>query len=87
MDTATKATVRQAHERHEKDTGSSDVQVALLTSRIKELTEHLKIHKKDHNSRRGLIMMVGQRNRLLRYLQKTQRERYLQLISRLGLRK
>lgn len=87
MDTATKATVRQAYERHEKDTGSSDVQVALLTSRIKELTEHLKIHKKDHSSRRGLIIMVSKRRKLLDYLRRTDADRYQQLVKKLGLRR
>lgn len=87
MDTATKATVREEFERHEKDTGSSDVQVALLTSRIKELTEHLKIHKKDHSSRRGLIIMVSKRRRLLDYLRRTDADRYQQLIKKLGLRR
>ncbi len=71
----------------EGDTGSPEVQVALLTERINELTEHMKAHKHDYHSRRGLLMMVGKRNRLLRYLMKTNRERYLSLISRLGLRK
>ncbi len=87
MDTATKATVRQGYERHEKDTGSSDVQVALLTSRIKELTEHLKIHKKDHSSRRGLIIMVSKRRKLLDYLRRTDADRYQQLVKKLGLRR
>jgi small subunit ribosomal protein S15 len=69
------------------DSGSSDVQIALLTQRINELTEHLNEHPKDNHSRRGLIMMVGKRNRLLRYLARTDRERYLSVIGRLGLRK
>ncbi len=72
---------------HEGDTGSPEVQVALLTARIKELSDHLKDHKHDHHSRRGLIMMVGKRNRLLRYLSRTDRSRYTALIQRLGLRK
>ena len=69
------------------DTGSVEVQVALLTTRINELTAHLKTHRKDHASRRGLLMMVGKRSRLLRYLTRTDRERYQALIARLGLRK
>ncbi|MFN0011332.1 MAG: 30S ribosomal protein S15 [Phycisphaerales bacterium] len=69
------------------DTGSPEVQVALLTERINDLSEHLKIHLKDAHSRRGLVMMASRRNRLLRYLSRTDRERYTGLISRLGLRK
>jgi len=72
---------------HEGDTGSVEVQIALLTARINHLTEHLKVHKKDHASRRGLLMMVGRRNRLLRYLARTEPDRYRTVISRLGLRK
>ncbi|MFH0982129.1 MAG: 30S ribosomal protein S15 [Planctomycetota bacterium] len=75
------------YSRHEADTGSVEVQVALLTSRINELTEHLKTHKKDHASRRGLLKMVGRRSGLLKYLTRTDRERYQALIARLGLRK
>jgi small subunit ribosomal protein S15 len=69
------------------DTGSTEVQVALLTERINHLTEHLRVHKKDHHSRRGLLMMVGKRRRLLRYLQDQDVERYRSLIARLGLRR
>ena len=69
------------------DSGSPEVQIALLTQRINELTEHLGEHGKDNHSRRGLIMMVGKRNRLLRYLARSDRDRYLSLIGRLGLRK
>jgi len=72
---------------HEKDTGSPEVQIALLTRRITELTEHLKTHKKDHSSRRGLLKMVGKRNALLKYLTREDRARYQQIIGRLGLRK
>lgn len=72
---------------HEKDTGSPDVQVALLTSRILELTEHLKGNIKDHAARRGLLKMVGRRASLLKYLTRTDRARYKSLISNLGLRK
>lgn len=69
------------------DTGSPEVQIAILTARINELTEHLKIHKKDHHSRRGLFKMVGQRRGLLEYLKKNDIERYRSLIQRLGIRK
>ncbi len=72
---------------HEGDTGSPEVQVAVLTKRINDLTEHLKAHKKDHHSRRGLLMMVGHRRNLLAYLQKTDIERYRALIAKLGIRK
>ncbi len=72
---------------HDRDTGSPEVQVALLTYRINHLTEHLKIHKKDEHSRRGLLKLVGRRRRLLRYLERTDRQRYRQLIERLGLRR
>ena len=72
---------------HEKDTGSPEVQIALLTRRIDELTEHLKSHKKDHSSRRGLLKMVGKRNDLLKYLTREDRTRYQHVIKRLGLRK
>lgn len=69
------------------DSGSPEVQVALLTENIRDLTEHLKEHKHDHSSQKGLLQMVSRRNRLTRYLQRTDRERYLTLIKRLGLRK
>ena len=72
---------------HEGDTGSPEVQVAVLTKRINDLTEHLKTHKKDHHSRRGLLMMVGHRRNLLAYLQKSDIERYRALIAKLGIRK
>ena len=72
---------------HEKDTGSPEVQIALLSARIEYLTEHFKIHKKDHHSRRGLLKLVGQRRRLLDYVKKKDVERYQAVISRLGLRK
>jgi small subunit ribosomal protein S15 len=75
------------YKRSEKDTGSTDVQIALLTEKIQALSDHLKEHPKDHHSRRGLIMMVGKRNRLLRYLVQTDRDRYQDVIGRLGLRK
>lgn len=72
---------------HDTDTGSPEVQVALLTTRINELTEHLKTHKKDNHSRRGLLIMVGQRRKMLNYLKKSDGERYEKLIGRLGLRR
>ena len=75
------------YRRGDKDTGSPEVQIALLTSRIVDLTEHLKSNKHDFASRRGLLMMVSRRNRLLRYLQRTDRGNYQKLIGRLGLRK
>ena len=70
-----------------KDSGSADVQVAILTERIKNLTEHLKLHKKDFGSRRGLLSMVGQRRNLLKYIKNKNEDRYLQLIKKLGLRR
>lgn len=73
--------------RGEQDTGSPEVQVALLTARITELTEHFKTHKKDHASRRGLLMMVSKRSSLLKYLRQRDRKRYLDVIGRLGIRK
>ena len=73
--------------RSEQDTGSTEVQVALLTERINQLTEHLREHKKDHHSRRGLLMLVGQRRRLLNYLQRRDLDRYRGLIRELGLRR
>lgn len=72
---------------HDKDTGSPQVQIAMLTEKIKEVSDHLKSHDKDHHSRRGLVLMVGRCNRLLRYLATTQPEEYQKLIARLGLRK
>ena len=82
-----KQAIMQEYARTEGDTGSPEVQVAVLTTRINELTEHLKVHKKDHHSRRGLLKMVGQRRSLLAYLKKKDIERYRSLIERLGLRK
>jgi small subunit ribosomal protein S15 len=79
--------IMKAYARTEGDTGSPEVQVAILTERITELTEHLKVNKKDHHSRRGLFKMVGQRRGLLAYLKKTDIERYRALIERLGIRK
>jgi small subunit ribosomal protein S15 len=77
----------EAHRRHETDTGSPEVQVALLTERINHLTEHLKVHKKDHHSRRGLLMLVGRRRRMLDYVKSVDVERYRALIAKLGLRR
>lgn len=82
-----KSSVIKDYQRHGTDAGSPEVQVAILTARIIDLTGHLKGHRRDHGSRRGLLMMVGRRNRLLRYLAKTDRNRYQDLIKRLGLRK
>ena len=82
-----KTLIIQENARHEGDTGSPEVQIAILTKRINDLTEHLKINKKDHHSRRGLLKMVGQRRNLLAYLQKVEIERYRAIIAKLGIRK
>ena len=82
-----KNAIIKEYAQHEGDTGSPEVQIALLTKRINDLTEHLKTHKKDHHSRRGLLKMVGRRRNLLAYLQKKDVERYRALIAKLGLRK
>lgn len=87
MDAETKAKIATDYRQHETDTGSCEVQVAVLTKRVEELTEHLKTHVKDTGSRRGLMNMVSKRRRLLNYLSDTDRARYDQLISRLGLRR
>jgi len=87
MDKARKDELMKKHARHEGDTGSPEVQIALLTERINHLNDHLKLHKKDHHSRRGLLMMVGKRRGLLNYLIKTDIERYRGIIQELGLRK
>jgi small subunit ribosomal protein S15 len=81
-----KSSTIQKHQAHGKDTGSTKVQIALLTERINYLTNHFKVHAKDHHSRRGLLKMVGQRRRLLDYLRRTDLEGYRQLIQELGLR-
>jgi small subunit ribosomal protein S15 len=83
----TKEQIVSDYKLHDSDTGSSQVQIALLTKRIVELTEHFKIHKKDHHSRRGLLKMVSQRRRLLDYLKKKNIEQYHEVVSRLGLRR
>ena len=83
----TKEKIIKEYGKSEKDTGSTEVQVALLTQRINELTDHLKVHKKDHHTRRGLLMLVGKRKRLLQYLENQDVERYRSIIDKLGLRK
>jgi small subunit ribosomal protein S15 len=87
LDADTKKAIIDEYATHPGDTGSPEVQVAILTKRIKDLTEHLKEHKHDHHSRRGLMLLVGQRRRLLNYVAKTDIERYRSLIERLGLRR
>ncbi len=87
MDTATKQKIITEYATVEGDTGSPEVQVALLSHRISHLTEHLKAHKHDHHSRRGLLLLVGRRRRLLDYLARTDIERYRSLIARLGIRR
>ncbi|AMT94353.1 MULTISPECIES: 30S ribosomal protein S15 [Brevibacterium] len=87
LDTAVKQEIIKEYATHEGDTGSPEVQVALLTRRITDLTEHFKDHKHDHHSRRGLLLLVGQRRRMLKYLAKVDIERYRSLIKRLGLRR
>jgi small subunit ribosomal protein S15 len=82
-----KAKIIAEYATHEGDTGSPEVQIAILTKRISDLTEHLKVNKKDHHSRRGLLKMVGQRRSLLNYLMKVDIERYRSIIARLGIRK
>lgn len=82
-----KTEIRQAYRRHETDTGSPEVQIALLTERINNLTQHFLHHKKDHHSRRGLLLLVSQRRKLQSYLKRRQPESYQALIQRLGLRK
>jgi len=87
LDAATKQSIITEYATHEGDTGSPEVQIALLTQRINDLNDHLKEHKHDHHSRRGLLLLVGQRRRLQGYLQKVDIERYRSLIARLGLRR
>ena len=87
LDTDTKRSIIAEYGTNEGDTGSPEVQIALLSKRISDLTEHLKTHKHDHHSRRGLLLMVGQRRRLLKYLQATDIARYRSLIERLGIRR
>ena len=87
MTQAEKTAIMQEYAIHEGDTGSPEVQIAVLTKRIRDLTEHLKEHPKDHHSRRGLLKMVGHRRNLLNYLMKVDIERYRAIIARLGIRK
>jgi len=87
LDPAVKAKIMQEYATCEGDTGSPEVQVALLTQRIRDLTEHFKVHQHDHHSRRGLLLLVGQRRRLLGYLSKVDIARYRSLVERLGLRR
>ena len=87
LDTTAKKTIIDEYATGDADTGSPEVQVALLSKRIAELTEHLKMHKHDHHSRRGLLLLVGRRKRMLRYLEATDITRYRELIKRLGLRR
>lgn len=87
LSTEQKKTILGDYGTHESDTGSPEAQVALLTKRIRDLTEHLKVHKHDHHSRRGLLIMNGRRKRLLGYLKQVDIERYRSLIQRLGLRR
>jgi len=87
LDLAIKNDIIKEYATHDGDTGSPEVQIAILTKRIKDLTEHFQTHKHDHHSRRGLLLLVGQRKRLLGYLQKVDIKRYRDLIERLGLRR
>ena len=87
IDGESKARITQQYQLHEKDSGSSEVQVATLTERIKQVTDHLRVHKKDVHSRRGLVGLVSQRRRLLNYLSREDVRRYQTLIARLGLRR
>lgn len=87
LDPAVKQDIMKEYATHEGDTGSPEVQVAVLTRRISDLTEHLKEHKQDHHTRRGLMLLVGRRRRLLSYLQRKDIERYRTLIKRLGIRR
>ena len=82
-----KTAIMREYATHEGDTGSPEVQIAILTKRINDLTEHVKVHQKDHHSRRGLLKMVGKRRNLLNYLQKKDIERYRAIVAKLGLRK
>lgn len=87
MEKEMKTAIIESHKRHEGDTGSPEVQIALLTERINHLNDHLKLHKKDHHSRRGLLKMVGKRRGLLNYLKSKDIERYRAIVATLGLRK
>jgi len=87
LTTEQKSTIIAEHRRSDSDTGSAEVQIAVLSKRISDLTEHLKSHKKDHASRRGLLMLVGRRRRMLEYLKREDINRYRELVARLGLRR
>jgi len=87
LDQKAKQEIMKEYATHEGDTGSPEVQIAVMTRRIKDLTEHFKEHKHDHHSRRGLLLLVGKRRRMLKYLQQVDIERYRALIARLGLRR
>ena len=87
LDTETRAQATQEYRLHEKDTGSTDLQIAILTEKIRQLTDHLRVHKKDVHSRRGLVNMVSKRRRLLKYITSEDVTRYQALIARLGLRR
>jgi small subunit ribosomal protein S15 len=87
MESSKKSELIGTYRRHDNDTGSPEVQIALLTERINHLADHLRVHRKDHTSRRGLLMMVGRRSRLLRYLNRKSPERYSAIVKRLGIRK
>lgn len=87
LNTERKQTIITEYKTHDMDTGSPEVQIALLSERIKDLTEHFKVHTKDHHSRRGLLMLVSQRRKLLDYLKSNNKDRYEKIIERLGLRK
>jgi len=87
LNTERKSDIIKEFKTHDSDTGSPEVQIALLSERIKDLTEHFKVHMKDHHSRRGLLMLVGQRRKLLDYLRTRNKEKYEKIIERLGLRK
>ncbi len=87
LSTDQKKTIIGKHKLHDLDSGSAEVQIALLTERIRQLTDHFQQHKKDHSSRRGLLKMVGRRSAFLKYLSRTDRQRYLNTIAKLGLRK
>ncbi|OAQ20493.1 30S ribosomal protein S15 [Thermosulfurimonas dismutans] len=86
LDPEIKTEIIKKFQRHEGDTGSPEVQIALLTARLKQLEEHFKVHKKDHHSRRGLLKLVGRRRKLLNYLRRTDFARYRKLVQELGLR-
>lgn len=87
LTTTQKSEIIVEHRRSDNDTGSAEVQIAVLSKRISDLTEHLKMHKKDHASRRGLLMLVGRRRRLLEYLRREDVERYRSIVAKLGLRR